>query len=378
MKHSVKYLPGRKWLTIVWLLIPAIILLTAGDGDSGVRIKDLATFEGMKSEPVIGYGLVVGLNGTGDGSRSVFTAQAFRNMMERFGITLDEGRIKLKNVAAVMVTAELAPGIQTGSKIDVTVSSLGDASSLEGGMLLMTPLSSADGVIRAHAQGSVSIGGFQAASGGNQIRQGHPVVGRIPNGASVISTLSTHADYSDTIRVNLNVPDFTTSSRLAEAVNQVFGESAHVVDRGAVQVGIPMDRRGNGIPAFLAELESIEVEPDGTARVVINERTGTVVVGEYVSLSAAAVSHGSLTVEITSTPMVSQPGAFSRGATVIAPEERIAVGVGGGAMTVIKKSPSVGEVAKALNSLGVEPRDLIAIFQALKEVGALKAELVTI
>jgi flagellar P-ring protein precursor FlgI len=360
------------------ILLPAIILLTSGESESGVRIKDLATFDGMKTEPIIGYGLVVGLNGTGDGNRSVFTAQAFRNMMERMGLTLDADKIKLKNVAAVMVTAELVPGIQEGSKIDVTVSSLGDASSLEGGTLILTPLNSADGAARAHAQGSISIGGFQAAAGGNQIRQGHPVVGRIPGGASVISPMPLSSALSDTIRVNLNVPDYTTSSRLATAVNNAFGESATVVDRGTVQVVIPNDKRGAGINEFLAELESIEVEPDGTARVVINERTGTVVVGEYVSLSPAAVSHGSLTVEITSTPQVSQPGAFSQGSTVVAPQDRISVGVGAGKMTVIEKAPSVGEVAKALNTLGVEPRDLIAIFQALKEAGALNAELVII
>jgi len=378
LKHITTFQSLRRGLLTLGFLLPAIILLTDSDGESAVRIKDMATFEGLKVEPIIGYGLVVGLNGTGDGNRSVFTAQTFRNMMERMGLTLDADKIKLKNVAAVMVTAELVPGIQEGSKIDVTVSSLGDASSLEGGTLILTPLNSADGTVRAHAQGSVSIGGFQAASGANQIRQGHPVVGRIPSGASVISPMLMTYVMSDTIRINLNVPDYTTSSRVAAAVNNSFAGSASVVDRGTVQVVIPGDRKTAGTNLFLAELESIQVEPDGTARVVINERTGTVVVGEYVSLSPAAVSHGSLTVEITSTPQVSQPGPFSGGSTVVAPEERITVGKGGGKMMVIEKAPSVGEVAKALNSLGVEPRDMIAIFQALKEVGALKAELVII
>jgi len=367
----------RRYLSFGFLL-PAIILLTSGDGESAVRIKDLATFEGMKTEPVIGYGLVVGLNGTGDGNRSVFTAQAFRNMMERFGITLDANRIKLKNVAAVMVTAELVPGIQEGSKIDVTVSSLGDASSLEGGTLLMTPLNSADGEIRANAQGSLSIGGFQAAAGGNQIRQGHPVVGRIPNGASVVSPMLSKTTATDTVHIHLNAPDFTTAIRLADAVNSIFNQSAAVVDRGTIEVNIPEDQKAGGIPKFLAQLEAIELEPDGTARVVINERTGTVVVGEKVSLSSAAVSHGSLTVEITSTPQVSQPAPFSTGKTVVAPQDKIKVGVEHGPMNVIEKSPNVGEVAKALNSLGVAPRDLIAIFQALKEAGALNAELIII
>jgi flagellar P-ring protein precursor FlgI len=359
-------------------LLPAIILLTSGDGDSAVRIKDLATFDGMKTEPVIGYGLVVGLNGTGDSNRSIFTAQAFRNMMERFGLTLDADRIKLKNVAAVMVTAELVAGIQEGSQIDVTVSSLGDASSLEGGTLLMTPLNSADGEIRANAQGSISIGGFQAAAGGNQIRQGHPVVGRIPNGASVVNPMPPSATASDTIRIHLNAPDYTTAIRLAEAVNTNFNQSAMVIDRGTVQVTVPEDQKSGGIPKFLAQLETIELEPDGTARVVINERTGTVVVGEKVSLSSAAVAHGSLTVEITSTPQVSQPNPFSTGKTVVAPQDKIKVGMGNGPMNVIEKSANVGEVAKALNSLGVTPRDLIAIFQALKEAGALNAELIII
>jgi flagellar P-ring protein precursor FlgI len=360
------------------IILPAIILLTSGDGDSAVRIKDLATFEGMKTEPIIGYGLVVGLNGTGDGNRSVFTAQAFRNMMERFGVSLDADRIKVKNVAAVMVTAELVPGIQEGSRIDVTVSSMGDASSLEGGTLLLTPLTSADGATRAQAQGSISIGGFQAAAGGNQIRQGHPVVGRIPEGASVVSPMAANGSPSDTIRIHLNAPDFTTAVRLTEAVNNAFNGTAVVIDRGTVQVNMPEDRHAKGIPSFLAELEAIELEPDGTAKVVINERTGTVVVGEKVTLSSAAVSHGNLTVEITSTPQVSQPAPFSGGKTVVAPQDKIQVGVGHGPMTVIEKSANVGEVAKTLNSLGVTPRDLIAIFQALKEAGALNAELVII
>lgn len=373
-----KLLTPKRGLFALGILIPAIILLTSGEGDSGVRVKDLATFGGMKAEPVIGYGLVVGLNGTGDGSRSVFTAQAFRNMMDRFGITLDADNIRLKNVAAVMVTTELAPGIQMGSKIDVTVSSLGDASSLEGGTLLMTPLSSADREIRAHAQGSVSIGGFQASSGGNRIQQGHPVVGRIPNGASVISPVPLSVDFSEAVDINLNVPDYTTCSRLAAAVNAVYSESAMVLDRGTVQVQIPAELTEEEIPGFLAQLEKIEVQPDGTARVVINERTGTVVVGEYVSLSAAAIAHGSLTVEITSTPMVSQPAPFSGGQTMLTPQDRISVSKEGGGLTIIEKSPSVGEVAKALNSLGVTPRDLIAIFQALKEVGALSADIVII
>jgi len=344
----------------------------------GVRIKDVAQVNGFSSTKLVGYGLVVGLNGTGDSRQSLMANQSLRNMLKHFGLTLPDERMRVKNVAAVMVTAELASFVQPGTKIDVQVSSMGDATSLEGGMLLLTPLVNNNDQILAQAQGAISIGGFDIKTiGGEQVRQNYAMVGRIPQGGIVESSPVTSMA-KDTLQLNLSQPDFTTMLRMATEINKKFGDGvATPLDAGQLTLALPENYRNSvGRVEFISQLEVLEILPDQVACVVVNERTGTIVVGGNVTVSEVAVAHGNLSVEISVMPIISQPNAFSQGQTVVVPQTQTQVTTEKAKLFVISQTANVQDIATALNALGVTPRDLIAIFQALKTAGALHAELV--
>ena len=361
------------------LIIILILTLIPPTLFSQVRLKDITDIEGCAVLQVIGYGLVVGLDRTGDGTKSQFTIQSIVNMLERFGLSVDPKQIKPKNVGAVIVTAELSPFARPGSRVDVLVSSISDANSLEGGVLLMTPLLGLDGEVYIQAQGPVSIGGMNvAAAGGAAVSENHPLVGRIPGGGFVLNYSPLQMQNNGKVTFLLRYPDFTTATRIAQTLNAAFEQPLAVaLDAGTVEAKVPGDMVSlNPAMDFIAQAENLPVEPDVPARVVINERTGTIVVGSHVRLSQVAVSHGTLSITITPQTTVSQPPPFSPGTTVIDTTARIEVTTSESHLMVIEETPDVGAVAQALNALGVKPRDVIAIFQALKEAGALQAELV--
>ncbi len=370
--------------THIFALITTMILFQSGNGQ--VRIKDIAQLEGSGSRSVVGYGLVIGLNGSGDRYRTRFTEQSLANMLDRFGITVDPDEIRLRNVAAVMVTAEISPFIRPGSRFDVEVASIGDAGSLGGGTLLPTPLSDLEGNVWGNAQGPLSIGGYNVQAGRVAARKNYTLVGRIPNGGVAIrdadsadTTIAPQQSAQLSLRFNLNQPDFTTAQRMAEALNNQFGAGvARALDAVSVEVLPPPEYDSSRRVEFIAAAEALTLNVDVPAKVVINERTGTVVVGENVKLRPAAVTHGSVSIAVKSAPIISQPGPFSSGSTVIAPLDQITVNETQTPMVALNEGATVGEVAAALNSLGVSPSDLIAILQALKEAGSLQAELIII
>ncbi|MFA6540341.1 MAG: flagellar basal body P-ring protein FlgI [Bacteroidota bacterium] len=355
-----------------------VILIVFHMAFSASRIKDLAYVQGMRGEQVIGYGLVVGLNGTGDSQRSTFTVQSVTSMLKRFGITVPQDQLRLRNVAAVMVTAVIPPFSKEGGVVDVTVSSLGDATGLQGGTLLVTPLSSVSGVVYASAQGPLSVGGMNIRSNGSEVRRNHTAAGRIPNGAVIEKSVDATIVTDWKVSVVLWQPDFTTASRIAGAVNKsLAANSAIAMDASTVTFDVPANYRDPGkLVEFLSVIEVLEIVPDVSAKVVINEKTGTVVVGGNVSILPVAISHAGLNIEVQQTPIISQPNAFSQGKTVVTQMSSITAGVDSSSVVAINGAATVQEIAKALNSLKVSPRDIIAIFQALKEAGALKAELV--
>ncbi len=343
------------------------------------RIKDIAQIEGVKSEMVVGYGLVVGLNGTGDGNKAIFTGLSLENMLERFGITISADEIKVANVAAVMVTAEVDPFMRLGGRIDVTCNSVGDASSLEGGTLLATPLLGLDGSVYAIAQGSISIGGFNISGGaGNSVRQNHATVGRIVGGGTVQRSIEQPFIQNAEFNVSVRDFDFSTVSSMVGAINETFGRgTAEGLDGRTVRVRIPTQRRTDPV-GFIGELQQLPVVVDAAARVVINEKTGTVVVGANVEVGEAGIAHGTLKVEIRTRYDVSQAAPFGDGETVVVPDVETIVQDNEARIFAFNESSTVGTIAEALNEIGVTPRDIIAIFQALKRAGALRAELVVI
>ena len=344
-----------------------------------VRVKDVARVQEGQKIQLFGYGLVVGLGGTGDGTRSLFTMQSIANMLVKMGINIPSRNIRTKNIASVMVTADISPRCKENTHVDCLVSSIGDARSLQGGVLLHTPLIGIDGEVWAEAQGPLSIGGFNYdIGGGERVLKNHATVGRIPGGALVSKTLGGSPMIDDSLILVLNNPDFTTARNLAKAVNDKFSSSpAKPVDASIVQVEVDGEWASKRVE-FISEIEGLTLDVDTSAKVVINERTGTVVVGEYVTLSPVAVSHGNLTVEINREVYVSQPNpySFSTGETVTMEDYEGDVDVEEARMVAFGESASVGQVAEALNELGVSPRDIIAIFQALHGAGALHAELV--
>ncbi len=358
-------------------LAAALACLLAGDAFAGgARIKDLARIEGFRENQLIGYGLVVGLDGTGDKGRTGFTQQTLANMLEGLGLSLPADAIRVKNVAAVLVTATLPPFAQPGTRIDVVVSSLGDATDLKGGILVQTPLSAANGDVYAVAQGAMSVGGFQAeGSSGSSVQRNHVTVGRIPNGALIERDVPSAFMKSGNLNILLNEPDFTTASRMARAICDELGAPVAVArDPGTVTV-YQADSLQNPV-TFVARLEQVRMTPEEVARVVINERTGTIVAGNMVTIGQVAISHGNLNVEVSAGFDVSQPPPLSRGETTVVPESRVNAREDKGGVVVVEESTTIQDVAKALNAIGASPRDIISIFQAIKAAGALRAELV--
>lgn len=340
------------------------------------RLKDIADIEGVRGNELVGYGVVVGLNGSGDKKGTAFTSQSMSNLLERLGVRVDAKDLALSNTAGVVVTATLPPFARPGMKVDVTLSSIGDAATIQGGVLLMTPLRGADGKVYAVAQGPVSIGGFVVAGGGDSAQKNHPTVGRVANGASIEKAVPFDLFASGRLRVVLKEPDFTTATRVEEAINTVLGAGvARAVD--STSILMPISEQDAGSPIHLiSQLEELDVRPDAPARVVVNERTGTIVMGENVRVSTVALAHGGLNITIRKDDQVSQPNALAQGQTVVARQTDIKVGEEGGLLNMVEEQVSLGEVVRALNSLGASPRDLIAIFQALKRAGALRADLV--
>ena len=357
-----------------------IFLLFKANVEAGTRIKDIAYIQGVRGQQLIGYGLVVGLNGSGDTQRSTFTLQSVTSMLKRFGITVPQNDLRLRNVAAVMVTTTVPSFAKEGGSADVTVSSLGDATSLQGGTLLMTPLSGIDGTVYAMAQGPLSVGGISVRANGNEIRRNHTAAGRIPGGALLERSITTQFSKDSIVSVVLSQADFTTASRVADAVNAKFGpKSALANDGSTVAIIIPQAFRADGrLVEFVSQVELLEITPDVVAKVIVNEKTGTIVVGGNVSILPVAISHGGLNIEIESVPVISQPNPFSQGQTVSTQLTAVAVAEDSTTVMAFNGAATVQDVAKSLNALKVSPRDIIAIFQALKEAGALKAELVII
>ena len=363
-----------RYLRILTLIMAGTLILT-GSADA-VRVKDIAEIEGVRSNKLVGYGLVIGLNGTGDKSGTEFTIQSLVSMLERMGIKVDRSKVKVENVAAVVVTAELPPFARAGTRIDALVSSIGDAESLQGGTLVLTPLKAPNGLIYAVAQGPVSLGGGFATSGqAASVQKNHPTVGRIVSGALIEREVPLRFRDKREISINLREPDFTTALRLAAAVNSAMGgKYAMPLDGGTVRVDIPADYPTD-VVQLVASIEKLGVTPDRVARVVLDERTGTVVIGEDVRISAVAISHGNLSIVVKERPEVSQPLPFSEGETRVTPNTELTVREEKGSVMLMPEGVSIQEVVRALNAIGVSPRDLIAIFQALKEAGALQAEL---
>jgi flagellar P-ring protein precursor FlgI len=346
---------------------------------AGVRIGDITNYPNTTPITLTGYGLVVGLAGTGDGSKATFTPQTFATMLKNFGIEVNPAELKLKNVAAVMVTCELQAGAKRGTRSDVVISSLGDATSLQGGTLLRTVLQDPWARPVAEAQGPISIGGFNFEATGSRVSRNHAVAGRIPGGAMLFENGPELPAPSDSIVFVMNQPDLSMAVEITRAINLHYQESAETKDPSTVVVYVPtaFESMSDRL-AFQSDVEHIEVEPEGSDRIVINERTGTIVVGTAVSLLPTAVAHGNLTVEITDEPVISQPNPFAQGETVVERQSRISVENAGVGLKEVEGAASAGEVARMLNSLGVAPRDMIAIFQGLKAAGALRAEIVII
>ena len=347
------------------------------------RVKDIASVAGVRTNQIVGYGLVVGLDGTGDQtSQAPFTIQSIRNMLAKFGVTIPANvNPQLKNVAAVVVHAELPPFVKTGQTIDVTVASIGNAGSLRGGSLLMTPMRGIDGEVYAIAQGAMAVSGFGAnGKDGSRISFNIPSSGRIPNGATVEREVQTNFASTPNVILNLNTPDFTTAARLAQGINKMLGDgTAEAMDAVSVKVAAPVDP--NQRIAYVSTLEGIEVDPgDAPARVIVNSRTGTVVIGAHVRVTEAAVAHGSLTVTITERTDVSQPAPLSRGgSTVATPRSTIEISQPEQArMFLFHAGVNLDEIVRAVNQVGAAPGDLVAILEALKAAGALRAELIVI
>ncbi len=360
------------------LLVSLLLVWYCPSQAAKVRVKDIASFQNKTSKDLIGYGLVIGLDGTGDGNGTQFTTQSLVNMMERMGLTVDVTKVKVKNVAAVMITAKITSQMASGTAFDVTVSSVGDASSLQGGTLLMTPLADAEGNVWAVAQGPVSIGGFNVqVDDGNKIVNNYTLVGRVPNGGKITRAIEAPGGSEREVYLSLHNPDYTTSHRIAERINIKYGLTAYPVDGGTVRVLVPDSLTHPTLRMrFLSDIGHLRVVPDNTARVIINEKTGTIVAGQHVTIEPVAVAHGTITVNIQSMPVISQPEPFSAGETVISQESRINVRDEKARVVHLQESVYLSDVATALNRIGATPRDIIAIFQALKQAGALRSELV--
>jgi flagellar P-ring protein precursor FlgI len=369
----------RKWqFRILRVLVAGLALATAVPGaEASSRIKDIVSFEGIRDNQLVGYGLVVGLNNTGDTLRDGgFTKQSLQSMLNRLGVKPTDKGLNSKNVAAVMVTASMPPFARHGSRIDVTVSALGDADSLLGGTLLVTPLLGADGEVYAVSQGQVGIGGFEASGEAASVTKGVPTSGRIAGGAIIEREVAFELGTMSSIKLNLRNPDFTTARRIADTINAFLRTTvAQATDPATVDVHIPGS--GSRVVELLTDIEQLRIEPDQLARVVINEQTGVIVMGENVRVSTVAIAQGNLTIRISETPQVSQPGPFSEtGVTVAVPRTDIAVeDEAGRRLAVVQEGVTLQNLVNGLNALGIGPRDMISILQAIKAAGALHADL---
>jgi flagellar P-ring protein precursor FlgI len=360
-------------LTLIFLLFP--VMMEAAEYTE-VEIGNITRLKGVRENQLIGYGIVVGLNGSGDSSRSQATVQSVANMLQNFGVNVDANQVSSGNIAAVMVTASLPPFVHSGDQIDIAVSSLGDADSLQGGTLLLTPLQAPNGEIYASAQGPVSIGGYNVSGGGNTQRQNHPTAGRIPGGAMVEKELAGKID-SNNLTYILENPNFETASQIAARINSNLNSSAaaRAVDSATVNVSVP-DNYSNRVVEFIAEINRFKVRPGLKARVVIDEKTGTVVFTHNVKISTVAVAHGNLSVKISTSTEVSQPPPFSGGETVETEETQIEVDEGEESnLVVVRQENAIEDLVTALNAIGATPRDIISIIQKIKAAGALHAEL---
>jgi flagellar P-ring protein precursor FlgI len=375
LQHSIK-----RFLRTGWRLALAVAVLAPGmiaPAAAVSRIKDIADFEGVRENQLVGYGIVVGLNGTGDDLESaVFTRESLIGMLERLGVNARDEDLETENVAAVMVTASLPPFARQGAEIDVTISALGDASSLQGGTLLVTPMVGADGEVYAVAQGQVTIGGFSAAGAAESVLRGVPTSGRIARGAIVEREVPFDLGALQTVNIALRNPDFTTARRIADAINtELDRDVAYPQDSGTVVLNVAM---GGGDPAaLLTNIETLPIDPDLPAKVVIDENTGVIVMGDRVRISKVAVAQGNLTIRITETPQVSQPNPFSNtGVTVVVPRTNVEVEEDADRrLAVLDSGVTLEELVAGLNSLGVSPRDMISILQTIKTAGALQADL---
>ena len=364
------------------LIVSVIVVMAWGEPVSAAmiqapvntRIKDVAKVQGVRDNQLVGYGLVFGLAGTGDSNKSVNTIQSIINTLRSFGVVVDQTKLQSKNAAAVMISAKLPAFIKPGDTIDVTVSSMGDAKSLAGGTLIQTPLRAANGSVYAVAQGAVTTGGFSAGGTGANVQKNFPTVGLISSGAIVEREVPFQLGANGQFNLALSRPDFTTANRIMEAISSRFGNIAVARDPGTVTIRVPGAFEQDMV-SFVAAIEELRIKPDEVARVVINERTGTIVMGSNVSIDEVAVAQGGLTIKITKTRDVIQPAPFSQGRTATAPRETVKAQEANGNLLVLPSTASVGDVVAALNSVGATPRDIITILQAMKAAGALHAEM---
>ncbi len=370
-------MPGRRHamrpaLTVA--LCALLFLVLSVPPSHGARIKDIGSIQGVRTNQLIGYGLVIGLKGTGDKVQTIFTTQSLANMLEKMGIRVDPTQTKVKNIAAVVVTADLPPFAKAGNKVDVVVSSIGDATSIEGGVLLLTPLKGADGEIYGVVQGPIVVGGFLASGQGASVTKNHPTVGRIANGMIVEKELN-YGDYKpESILISLKAPDFTNTRRVVERINSVFEGAATAKDGGTITVTTPEELKSDPVK-FVSIVENLQIKPDAQAKIVVDEKNGTVVIGENVTIATVAIAHGNISVQIKEDPKVSQPMPFSGGRTVVTPNTKIKVEEEKAKFVVVEGGVTIRELVKALNAIGVSPRDMITILQTIKAAGALHAEL---
>ena len=382
MTTSVRHLINRSTRVLHGLVLYGLVLwggLLVADQALASRIKEVAAIQGVRTNQLTGFGLVIGLDGTGDQTTQMpYTAQGLNNYLQQLGITLpaaSAGQLQLKNVAAVLVTAQLPAFARPGQAIDVNVSSIGNSKSLKGGMLITTPLKGADGEVYALAQGNLIVGGAGASAGGSKVQINHLSAGRVPNGAQIERSVPTPLLEGDSISLGLEASDFQTARRVAQAINKRFGNgAARALDGRTIQVKAPMD--SDARVSFIAEMEELSLESSiPSAKVVINARTGSIVLNQAVTLGACAIAHGNLSVTISSTPAVSQPSPLSGGQTTVTEKANIQIKQEPGILIQVPASPLLSDVVRALNALGATPQDLLAILQAIKAAGALNAEL---
>ncbi|AEE15305.1 Flagellar P-ring protein [Thermodesulfobium narugense DSM 14796] len=364
----------KNFLISMVLICLYLLIFSVPSSDAETRIKDICYTDGTNSFQLVGYGLVVGLNGTGDSDKIQSTINSYANMLKRFGVNFDYSQLKAKNVAAVMVTASVSTQSIAGERADAVVSSMGDATSIAGGTLLMTPMFGPDGIQYGFAQGPISVGGaYSIGGGGTRTVKNFPTVANLNNGLVLIKSIPALFQPTNEVRFFLRKADYTTAERIAKAINSSYGDIAKAVDAKTVEVSIPSEFTNNSV-AFISSIEQLPINPDNKATVVVNERTGTVVIGANVTLKSAVIAHGNLTVQIKTTPTVSQPNPLSGGVTTTAPNTQVTATESAGSLVLV--NGTVDDLVKALNSIGATPRDIIAILQALKEAGSLEADLI--